>query len=270
VPDIQTFRVLPWVANTANIIVDPHWYDGSPAMASPRLLLKKLLNRFDELGYICRMGYEFEFYVLHKETLTPVYNGQPIFVTVKNNFDTAFTYDLMRKMDQAGIRLITQNSEHGPGQQEINLYYMDGVAAADTAFLFRTGIKEIALQHGYVASFMTKPFIDASASGQHFHISLIDKTTGKNVFNSPDEPYGLSAIARDFLAGMLEHARAGTLFTAPTVNCYKRYRVNSFAPDTATWGLENRTVGVRLKGSRGESTHLVRWSPLFGQETVVS
>jgi glutamine synthetase len=84
----------------------------------------------------------------------------------------------------------------------------------------------------------------------------MDKATGKNAFNAPDEPYGLSALARDFLAGMLKHARAGTLFTAPTVNCYKRYRVNSFAPDTATWGMENRTVGVRLKGSRGESTHL--------------
>jgi glutamine synthetase len=256
VPDIRTFRVLPWVPNTANILVDPHWYDGAPAMASPRLLLKKLLNRFDELGYICRMGYEFEFYVLHKETLSPVYGGQPIFVTLRNNFDMEFTYDLMRKMDQAGIRLITQNSEHGPGQQEINLHYMDGIEAADTAFLFRTGVKEIALRHGYIATFMTKPFIDSSASGSHFHISLIDRATGRNAFNAPDEPYGLSKLARGFLAGLLRHAGADTLFTAPTVNCYKRYRVNSFAPDTATWGMENRTVGVRLKGSRGESTHL--------------
>jgi glutamine synthetase len=256
VPDLATFRVLPWVPGTANIIVDPYWYDGSPAMASPRLLLKKLLNRFDELGYICRMGYEFEFYVLHKDSRTPVYGGQPIFVTVRNNFDIEFTYDLMRKMDKAGIRLITQNSEHGPGQQEINLNYMDGIAAADTAFLFRTGVKEIALQHGYIATFMTKPFIDSSASGSHFHISLIDKKTGRNAFNAPDEAYGLSGIARRFLAGVLRHARANTLFTAPTVNCYKRYRVNSFAPDTATWGLENRTVGIRLKGARGESTHL--------------
>jgi glutamine synthetase len=256
VPDISTFRVLPWVPGTANITIDPHWYDGSPAMASPRLLLKKLLNRFDDLGYICRLGYEFEFYVLHRESLAPVYNGQPIFVTLKNNFDLDFTYDLLRKMDQAGVRLITQNSEHGPGQQEINLYYMDGVEAADTAFLFRTGVKEIALQHGYIATFMTKPFIDSSASGSHFHISLIDKKTGKNAFNAPEEPYGLSELARRFLAGMLKHARANTLFTAPTVNCYKRYRVNSFAPDTATWGMENRTIGIRLKGSRGESTHL--------------
>lgn len=255
VPDLSTFTVLPWVPNTANITIDPYWYDGAPAMASPRLLLKKILDAFDSMGYICRLGYEFEFYVLNKETREPAYTGQPIFVTLKNNFDLNFTYDLMRKMDQAGVRIITQNSEHGPGQQELNLYYKDGLAAADTAFLFRMGAKEIALQHGYIATWMTKPFINSSASGSHFHVSLIHKKTGKNAFNDPKAEFGLSPLAKKFLAGLLKHARANTVFTAPTVNCYKRYRVNSFAPHSATWGMENRTVGIRLKGCRGQSTH---------------
>lgn len=255
VPDLSTFTVLPWVPHTAAITVDPYWYDGAPAMASPRLLLKQVLKAFDDLGYICRLGFEFEFYVLDRETRKPVYDGQPIFVTLKNNFDIDFTYDLMRKMDQAGVRIITQNSEHGPGQQEINLYYKDGLSAADTAFLFKSGAKEVALQHGYTATWMTKPFINSSASGSHFHVSLIDKKTGKNAFNDPKAQYGLTPLARHFLAGLLKHAGANSLFTAPTVNCYKRYRVNSFAPHSATWGMENRTVGVRLKGCRGESTH---------------
>lgn len=255
IPDLSTFTVLPWVPNTANITVDPYWYDGRPAMASPRLLLKKIINEFDAMGYICRLGYEFEFYVLDKDTRKPVYTGQPIFVTLKNNFDIDYVYDLMDKMDQAGVRVITQNSEHGPGQQEINLYYQDGLPAADTAFLYKMGAKEISLQHGYIATWLTKPFIDSSASGSHFHVSLIDKNTGKNAFNDPDGAYGLSDLARKFLAGLLKHARANTIFTAPTINCYKRYRVNSFAPHSATWGMENRTVGIRLKGCRGESTH---------------
>jgi len=255
IPDLSTFTVLPWAPNTANITVDPYWYDGRPAMASPRLLLKKIINEFDAMGYICRLGYEFEFYVLDKDTRKPVYTGQPIFVTLKNNFDIDYVYDLMDKMDQAGVRVITQNSEHGPGQQEINLYYQDGLPAADTAFLYKMGAKEISLQHGYIATWLTKPFIDSSASGSHFHVSLIDKKTGKNAFNDPDGAYGLSDLARKFLAGLLKHARANTIFTAPTINCYKRYRVNSFAPHSATWGMENRTVGIRLKGCRGESTH---------------
>ena len=255
VPDLSTFQILPWVPNTANITVDPYWYDGTPAMASPRLLLKKIINDFDDMGYICRLGYEFEFYVFDRITKKPVYDGQPIFVTLKNNFDIDFVYDLMRKMEQAGVRIITQNSEHGPGQQELNLYYEDGLSAADTAFLYKMGTKEIALQHGYIASWMTKPFIDSSASGSHFHISLIDKKTGLNAFNDPNAEFGLTELARNFLAGVLKHARANTVFTAPTINCYKRYRVNSFAPHSATWGMENRTVGVRLKGCRGQSTH---------------
>ena len=255
IPDLSTFTVLPWAPNTANITVDPYWYDGRPAMASPRLLLKKIINEFDAMGYICRLGYEFEFYVLDKDTRKPVYTGQPIFVTLKNNFDIDYVYDLMDKMDQAGVRVITQDSEHGPGQQEINLYYQDGLPAADTAFLYKMGAKEISLQHGYIATWLTKPFIDSSASGSHFHVSLIDKKTGKNAFNDPDGAYGLSDLARKFLAGLLKHARANTIFTAPTINCYKRYRVNSFAPHSATWGMENRTVGIRLKGCRGESTH---------------
>jgi len=183
IPDLSTFTVLPWAPNTANITVDPYWYDGRPAMASPRLLLKKIINEFDAMGYICRLGYEFEFYVLDKDTRKPVYTGQPIFVTLKNNFDIDYVYDLMDKMDQAGVRVITQNSEHGPGQQEINLYYQDGLPAADTAFLYKMGAKEISLQHGYIATWLTKPFIDSSASGSHFHVSLIDKKTGKNAFN---------------------------------------------------------------------------------------
>jgi glutamine synthetase len=255
VPDLETFKVLPWVPNTANITVDPYWYDGTPAMASPRLLLKQMIDEFDKLGYICRLGYEFEFYVIDKETRKPAYTGQPIFVTLKNNFDIDFTYDLMQKMEEAGVRIITQNSEHGPGQQELNLHYQDGISAADTAFLYKIGTKEIALQHGYIATWMTKPFIDSSASGSHFHISLIDKKTGKNAFNDPDDEYGLTSLAKNFLAGLLKHAKANTLFTAPTINCYKRYRINSFAPHSATWGMENRTVGIRLKGDRGESTH---------------
>jgi glutamine synthetase len=255
-PDLSTFTALPWIPNTAKITVDPYWYDGTPAMASPRLQLKRLIEEFDKLGYICRLGYEFEFYVLDARTKKPVYSGRPIFVTLKNNWDMDFTYDLMRKMEQAGIRIITQNSEHGPGQQEINLFYMDGIESADVAFTFRHGIKEIALQHDYIATNMTKPFIDSSGSGSHFHISLIDKKTGKNAFFDPEADDQLSELCTNFIGGLLKHARANTIFMAPTINCYKRYRINSFAPDSATWGLENRTVGIRIKGVRGEATHI--------------
>ncbi|MHC1759504.1 MAG: glutamine synthetase family protein [Negativicutes bacterium] len=256
VPDLSTFQVLTWLPNTARIIIDPFWYDGTPAMASPRLILKKLLEEYAALGYTVRMGYEFEFYMLNKADKSPVYKDQPIFNTLKNNWDIKFTYDLMEKMRQAGVRIITQNSEHGPGQQEINLYFRDGIEAPDEAMFFKGGIKEIAGQHDYIATFMTKPYIASSASGSHFHLSLINTETGENAFYDAADEKGLSPVCKSFIAGLLEHAEANTVFSAPTINCYKRYRVNSFAPHSNTWGFENRTVGIRIKGGRGMSTHL--------------
>lgn len=256
VPDLSTFKVLPWVPNTARVIIDPYWYDGTPAMASPRLVLKKLVDEYAKLGYTCRMGFEFEFYVVKKDTKEPVYTGQPIFVTLKNNWDIDFTYDLMNKMKEAGIRIITQNSEHGPGQQEINLYHADGMLAADDAITFKTGIKEIAYLKDYMITFMTKPYINSSGSGAHFHVSLINNATGENAFYDANAQDGLSGLCRNFIGGLISHAKANTIFAAPTINCYKRYRINSFAPHSATWGLENRTVGIRIKGGRGMSTHI--------------
>lgn len=256
IPDVNTFQVLPWVPNTARIIVDPFWYDGTPVVQTPRLMLKKLLNEFDEMGYIVRLGYEFEFYLFDKETLKPAYGSQPIFVTQYNNFDIDFIYDLMDKLQDGGYRIITQNSEQGPGQQEINLTYRDGLDAIDEAQAFKYAIKEISAQNGYLATFMTKPMIDKCASGAHIHISLIDKQTGENVFKDEKDPDGLSSICKSFIAGILNHAAANTVFAAPTVNCYKRYRTGVCAPTTATWGFENRSVGVRVKGVRGNSTHI--------------
>ena len=202
------------------------------------------------------MGYEFEFYVFNRETKKPAYGSQPIFVTQYNNWDMDFTYDLMDKMQEAGFGIITQNSEQGPGQQEINLQYMDGIDAVDGAEAFKCGIKEIAGQHGYLATFMTKPMIDRCASGAHIHISLIDKKTGANVFADTASPDGLSDVCKSFIAGVVSHAEANTVFAAPTVNCYKRYRPGVCAPTTATWGFENRSVGIRVKGCRGKSTHI--------------
>jgi glutamine synthetase len=256
VPDINTFMVLPWVPNTARIITDPYWYDGTPLMGTPRLMLKKLLKEFDDMGYIIRMGFEFEFYVFDKETRKPVYGSQPIFITLYNNWDVGFTYDLMDKLQNAGFNIITQNSEQGPGQQEINLDYADGLDAIDSAETFKYAIKEIALQHDYMVSFMTKPMINRCASGAHIHVSLIDKKTGENMFNDMNSSDGVSDLCKHFIAGIVKHAPANMVFAAPTINCYKRYRPGVCAPTTATWGFENRSVGIRIKGCRGNSTHL--------------
>jgi glutamine synthetase len=164
-------------------------------------------------------------------------------------------------MTAAGIDLITSNAEYGPGQLEINYAPADGVAAADQAFTFKNGLKELAQQYGYMASFMTKPYADQSASGGHFHHSLWRKSDGRNAFHDPGAQDGLSPLARQWIAGQIAHANALTALVSPTINCAKRYKLFSFAPMNATWGYEDRTAAIRIKGGRGEDTHVENRMP---------
>jgi glutamine synthetase len=253
-PDFDTFQVLPWADKTARLLCEPYYLDGRPAMAAPRLVVKKLLSELQTMGYRLLSGFEYEFYLVDAATRQPPFPGIQIFATLRNNFNQALVYDILRSMAALGLDPITANAEYGPGQMEINFGPAWGVAAADHAFTFKNGVKEIALQHGMIASFMTKPHIDQSANGCHFHQSLWHGD--KNAFLDDSGEDGLSDICRCFLAGQLAHAGAICALAAPTVNCAKRFKLYSFAPTNATWGIENRTTGLRVKATRNESTHV--------------
>src|SRR6266545_5287455 len=255
-PDPATFRVLPWLDATARIICEPRFYDGRNAAAAPRYIARRRLDTLGELGYRMRAGYEYEFYLQHTGTGAPPYQGIQIFATLRNEFDGAFIRQIIRDLQAVDVDIITSNAEYGPGQQEINFAPVWDIAAADAAFSFKHAVKEIALQHGYHASFMTKPYADQSASGCHFHHALYRLADNSNAFDDPNGTGGLSEVARQFIAGQIAHAPALTALYAPTVNCAKRYKLYSFAPTNATWGLENRTVGLRIKGVRGANTHV--------------
>src|SRR5689334_7651939 len=255
-PDPETYRVLPWLDATARLICEPRFYDGRPAAAAPRYVARQQLEALAALGYRLRSGYEYEFYLQDAATQAAPYPGIQIFATLRNEFDGGFIRQVIRDLRALDVDVITANAEYGPGQQEINFAPDWGIAAADTAFSFKQGVKEIARQHGYAASFMTKPYADQSASGCHFHHALYRRSDGANAFDDPGGPDGLSVVARQFIAGQLAHAAALTALYAPTVNCAKRYKLYSFAPTNATWGLENRTVGIRIKGVRGSNTHV--------------
>ena len=131
-----------------------------------------------------------------------------------------------------------------------------GITAADHAFTFKNGVKEIAQRNGRMASFMTKPYADQSANGCHYHHSLLDAATGGNALATADGSQQLTDVGRWWLGGQIAHAPALTAFAAPTVNCGKRYKLYSFAPTNATWGIENRTVGFRMKGLGGSAAHI--------------
>lgn len=255
-PDLSTYRVLPWADNTARLLCEPHYLDGRPAMASPRAVARKLLGELQEMGFRLFSGFEFEFYLVSRESRQPPFPGIQIFATLRNNFDEPLVYQILRGMSAVGVDIITSNAEYGPGQMEINFAPALGIEAADHAFTFKNGVKEIAQRNGYMASFMTKPYADQSANGCHYHHSLLEVRTGRNVFVGRRGSQGLTDVCRWWLGGQIAHASALTALVAPTVNCAKRFKLYSFAPTNATWGIENRTTGFRMKNLGSESVHI--------------
>jgi glutamine synthetase len=253
-PDLATLQILPWASKTARILCEPYYLDGRPAMAAPRLVVKRVLEELAGMGYRLLSGFEYEFYIVDAHTRQAPFPGIQIFATLRNNFNEALLYEILRHMVSMGVDIITANAEYGPGQLEINFAPAWGVTAADQAFTFKNGVKEIAQRHQLIASFMTKPQIDQSANGCHFHQSLWQGD--RNVFLDASSDDGLSDLCRQFLAGQLVHAPAICALAAPTVNCAKRFRLYSFAPTNATWGIQNRTTGIRVKATRDEATHI--------------
>lgn len=256
-PDPDTYAALPWAEATARLLCTPHFLDGAPVPAAPRLAMQRACDALAEEGYLHLAGYEYELYLVGAADRQPPFGGIQIFATLRNNFDDAFIRRVLRSMPAVGVDVITANAEYGPGQMEINFAPAVGVAAADHAFTFKNGIKELARDHGLMASFMTKPYADQSACGCHLHESLIDRETGGNAFAVDDTTPGrLSEVGRWWVGGQLAHLPALTAFFAPTVNCGKRFKQWSFAPVNATWGLENRSVAIRVKGLAGRRLHV--------------
>jgi glutamine synthetase len=164
-------------------------------------------------------------------------------------------------MPQIGVDIITSNCEYAGSQWEINFAPGQGLAGPDNAFTFKNGVKEIARADGYLATFMSKPFADSAGSGCHTHMSLVDSKTGKNAFGDADDPQGITDVCRSFIAGQLRYAKAVDALIAPTVNCHRRRRKHTFSPTNISWGLEDRSALLRVKGGAPESTHTENRGP---------
>ena len=255
IADTATLGPVPWLERTGRVICDTMWYDGTPQMAAPRLLLKKVLGLAESLGFDVMMGHEYEFYVVDPKTREPLFGGQPIFVTARMH-QTPQIERLVKVMQAQGLDIITANVEHGPGQIEINYGANVGVLAADQAFVFKNTVKEYLAKEGLLATFMTKPYKALSGSCCHFHVSLLDRKTGENVFLDKSADHGLSSTCRSFIQGVLDHAQAAMAVWSPTPNCYRRIRPRTYAPSNISWGVQDRTASVRVKASGDENTHV--------------
>ncbi len=259
-PDPRTAAVVPWAEATGRMICDTFWSDGRPLGAAPRHVFGRVLERCHALGYEPLLGVEPEFYLLDAATREPLFGGYHIFNTVRNTY-VPVVERIVDEMREYGIDVITANCEYAGSQWEINYAPGRGMDGPDRAFSFKNGVKELAHREGLIATFMSKPFADAAGSGAHNHLGLLQLETGQNALADDEGEWGLSEVGRSFVAGQLRHARSTYALLAPTLNCFKRRRTHTFSPTNVSWGLEDRSALVRIKGTSAESRHVENRAP---------
>jgi glutamine synthetase len=261
-----TLRVAPWLARTGQVMLSMYELDGRPAPADPRHALARASQRLASLGYRAVFACELEFYLLRRDaqgTLQPagsatVPRGQREQIEAYSLSRLDALAPVFREMLDAattqGLPAGTVMSEYAPGQFEITLQHRDDVlAAVDEAVQFKRLIKGVAARHGLIASFMAKPFTDRAGSGAHLHLSLADEA-GANACAS-DDAAG-TPLLRQAIAGMMATAAESFLVFAPNGNSYRRFQRESYAPVAVSWGVNNRSVSLRVPAGPAASRHV--------------
>jgi glutamine synthetase len=261
-PDLSTWMIFPWETDhgrVARLICDVYNPDGTPFAGDPRGNLKRSLNAMHELGFTdFNLGPEPEFFLFKLDE-----NGD-ITKDLNDNggyFDFAPTdsgencrRDIVLELERMGFEVEASHHETAPGQHEIDFKYAGVIEACDNIQTFKLVVKTIARKHGLHATFMPKPLFGIAGSGMHCNMSLFKGE--ENVFFDPEGDMQLSTTAYQFLAGLIEHARAYTAVCNPTVNSYKRLIPGFEAPVYVAWSGHNRSPLIRVPESRGLSTRL--------------
>lgn len=262
-PDPTTLSILPWRPDQGRVIrlfCDIKHPDGTPFEGDGRNILKKAIKKANDMGYVCKIGPECEFYLFELDE-----KGYP----TKIPHDLAGYFDIgpfdrgenVRReiciaLDEMGIVPESSHHEQGPGQNEIDFKYGNALDAADNLITFKSIVKSVANRHGLFASFMPKPIATKSGNGLHVNISLF--RNGVNIFNKEnDEDY---KHAQSFMAGILSHIDEITAFLNPLTNSYAR--LGHFeAPKYITWSHQNRSQLIRIPAAKGNYSRMELRSP---------
>ncbi|CAN2185765.1 GlnA Glutamine synthetase [Candidatus Nanopelagicaceae bacterium] len=263
-PDPATFSILPWrteAPGAARMFCDITLPNGEPSPTDPRNVLRRTLAKAAEMGYTCYTHPEIEFFLFKSQ---PEKGSAPVPVDQGGYFDhtpAVVGHDFRRQaitlLEAMGVSVEFSHHEGAPGQQEIDLRYADALSTADNIMTFRHVIKEVALEQGFYASFMPKPFTDHPGSGMHTHVSLFKGE--ENAFYDASAELNLSEVGRQFVAGILKHASEITAVTNQWVNSYKRLQGGGEAPAIINWGHNDRGALVRIpmyKPNKENSTRI--------------
>ena len=264
--DINTFRKIPWENDLPFFLGELTDAKGSPSTVCPRQLLKKILNDAGKQGYTPFFAQEFEWYNFAEtpqtandkqfRNLTPLTPGMFGYSILRSSLENTYFSDLFELLKKFNVPLEGIHTETGPGTYEAAINYSGILEAADRAVLFKTAVKEIAYKHGIMATFMAKINENLPGCGGHVHQSLWDKTGKKNLFHDEKDKMKMSELMKSYVAGQLFCLPHVLPMFAPTINSYKRLVEGAWAPTTLTWGLDNRTVALRILSGGSKSCRL--------------
>lgn len=259
-PDVQavlapeTLRAIPWEPGVASMLCEFRDPSGNDHPACPRSLLRRMVSRSEALGFTPVFGVEFEFFLFQENRdsvvekdfrgLKPLDPGMRGYSWVRTGQDAELMAEIWQMCAAFGIRLEGLHTETGPGVYEVAITYNSALEAADQAALFKTTLKQLAQRRGLAVTFMAKPFADLPGTSGHLHQSLWQN--GKNAFFDPKAPKGMSKVMKSYIAGQMQLMQSWTALYSPTVNSYKRTVPGLWAPLVASWGIENRTCGIRV------------------------
>jgi glutamine synthetase len=258
VPDLETFRVLPYVPSTGAVLTDHVSLEGEPAPVCQRSFLKRMDARLAERGLTLRAAWENEFSLATRVdgAYVPI-DAALCFSTIGMTASQDYVDELAAALEAQGIVLEQYYTELGHGQQEISTSHAPALRAADEQLFVRETIRGVASRRGLVASLAPKPWPDNAGNGGHVHFSLWERN--RNRFHDDSRADGLSADARAFIAGVLEHLPGLCGVTAPSFNSYHRIVPQFWAGAFTCWGYDNREAPVRvpsvLRGAEEASTN---------------
>ncbi|MGB1668475.1 MAG: glutamine synthetase family protein [Candidatus Puniceispirillaceae bacterium] len=256
-PDPDSCRLVPWYDEpTAQIIHDAYDHKGAIVPFSPRAVLKRVLGLFEDAGLAPVVAPELEFFLVEQSAdanaplVTPTgKSGRPekarqaYGIDAVNEFDPLFE-DIYDYCDVQKIDIDTLSHEAGAAQMEINFNHGAALELADQAFLFKRTVRQTALNHNVHATFMAKPMQEQPGSSMHLHLSVKETATGRNLFVGED-----GSESEEFfhaLAGMQRYLAGAMALMAPYVNSYRRHSLTEDSPTNLAWGMDNRTVGLRV------------------------
>jgi glutamine synthetase len=245
-PDINTFQVLPYLPGHARMISNLNTIQGDPWELCPRHLLQTFLDKLSERGLVLRAAFENEFTIYRNVND----NWEPLdqtncFSSAAMDMASPYILPILSALEQQGVQVEKYYPEAGHGQHEIPIRHQKGMLAADQQVTFKETVRGVALANDFRISFMPKASPDSAGNGCHIHFSLWDKQTEENLFYKQDAEFGLSELALQFMAGILNHLPAVMAFTTPTTNSYSRFVERCWSSCYASWGPDNREATLR-------------------------